>query len=228
MLDSSEILAVAHAAHSLSDYERSMLNRIRGELEADVAFVVRGSGIGAGSFGLRPELARAASGRMGRYGAELAPVFDAARSQAGVAVDRDVLGHAWSRTSVYRELIAPHGGRCTLLGCLALGGEPLATIALGRTAGSFRTWQLESLSTLLPVLSLCDAALRHKEVLCAGLSAREFEVVRCLRLGYSNAQIAVALGSSINTVRNQLRSVFRKLNASTRAEVVALSFGHGA
>ncbi len=43
----------------------------------------------------------------------------------------------------------------------------------------------------------------------------------------ANAEIARALGTSVNTVRNQLRGLFRKLGASTRAEAIALSLGHG-
>jgi DNA-binding CsgD family transcriptional regulator len=44
-----------------------------------------------------------------------------------------------------------------------------------------------------------------------------------LQLGYTNAEIALACGTSPATARNQLSSVFRKLGASTRAEAVALA-----
>ena len=56
----------------------------------------------------------------------------------------------------------------------------------------------------------------------AGLSPREREVTELLTLGYTNPEIAMALGSSVFTVRNQVRSIFRKAGASTRAELVGI------
>ena len=50
------------------------------------------------------------------------------------------------------------------------------------------------------------------------LTPREREVLGYLRLGYTNAQIACALGSAERTVRNQLSSVYEKLGVATRAE----------
>ena len=44
-----------------------------------------------------------------------------------------------------------------------------------------------------------------------------------LCLGYSNQEIAKACETSINTVRNQLQSMYRKLGATTRAEAVGLA-----
>jgi DNA-binding CsgD family transcriptional regulator len=70
--------------------------------------------------------------------------------------------------------------------------------------------------------------MRRRNDAWATLTEREREVVRGLRLGYTNGEIAASLGTSVNTVRNQMRSVFRKLGATTRAEAVALSLGYGA
>jgi len=76
----------------------------------------------------------------------------------------------------------------------------------------------------LPTLRLCDVArARHAQV--SGLTRREREVLDCLCRGYTNGEIALACGTSVNTVRNQLRVVFRKLGASTRSEAVALAHG---
>jgi DNA-binding CsgD family transcriptional regulator len=54
----------------------------------------------------------------------------------------------------------------------------------------------------------------------ACLSAAEREVVRGLLGGQSNAEIAKARSCSVRTVANQVRSIFRKLGVSSRAEVV--------
>lgn len=58
------------------------------------------------------------------------------------------------------------------------------------------------------------------------LSAREFEIVDLLAKGLGNKQIADQLGLSPGTVRNYLRSVYRKLHVSTRTEAVVRFFGH--
>lgn len=61
----------------------------------------------------------------------------------------------------------------------------------------------------------------------ACLSAAEREVVRGLLRGESNAEIAEARGCAVRTVANQLRSIFRKLGVTSRAEVVQHCRGPG-
>lgn len=53
------------------------------------------------------------------------------------------------------------------------------------------------------------------------LTAREVEVVRALFDGQRVAQIAERHGTSVHTVRNQLRSVYRKLGATSQADLLA-------
>lgn len=52
------------------------------------------------------------------------------------------------------------------------------------------------------------------------LSPRELEVVNELASGATYAQAAAALGTSINTIRTQVRQVYRKLSVGTRTEAV--------
>ena len=53
-----------------------------------------------------------------------------------------------------------------------------------------------------------------------GVTAKEERVIRLLERGLTNPEIATLLGVSMHTVRNQLASVFRKLEVSRRAELV--------
>jgi DNA-binding NarL/FixJ family response regulator len=55
------------------------------------------------------------------------------------------------------------------------------------------------------------------------VSPREGEVLRLMQLGYTDPEIARALGTSPNTVRNQVSSLLRKLGATTRTELVGLT-----
>jgi DNA-binding CsgD family transcriptional regulator len=224
----AELVDAAHRARTFVEYERDALALIRGVIRADAAFIVRAHGLGLGAYGVRSEIVHACRHRWPVYGEELSAVFDVARRMGGVTVDVDVLGDDLRKTRVFREFIGPHDGRCTLVGILAFGGDVFGTIALGRRRGGYGAAERERLAALLPALSVCEAAMQRRDEAWATLTEREREVVRGLRLGYTNGEIAVSLGTSVNTVRNQMRSVFRKLGATTRAEAVALSLGYGA
>jgi DNA-binding NarL/FixJ family response regulator len=52
------------------------------------------------------------------------------------------------------------------------------------------------------------------------LTRREIEILRLVALGRSNQQIAKDLYISVNTVRNHLVKICRRLNASSRLEAV--------
>jgi DNA-binding CsgD family transcriptional regulator len=56
------------------------------------------------------------------------------------------------------------------------------------------------------------------------LSAREFEIVRCIVDGCSEARIAERLGISIHTVHTHLERLYRKLAVSNRSELVVRLF----
>ena len=62
------------------------------------------------------------------------------------------------------------------------------------------------------------------------LTARENEVLELLARGLDNEAIAKQLGSSPKTVRNQVSTIFSKLEVKSRAQAVALArdvgFGH--
>ena len=59
------------------------------------------------------------------------------------------------------------------------------------------------------------------------LSAREFDVVRCVAEGLTNRQIAQRLKLTEHTVKNYLFRIFDKLEVSSRVEVVLYALGNG-
>lgn len=77
--------------------------------------------------------------------------------------------------------------------------------------------RLAGLRTAVPVPCLEPAVT----VVRAPLTSREREVAEHAALGESTADIAAALFVSANTVKTQLRSVFRKLGVSSRDELFA-------
>lgn len=63
----------------------------------------------------------------------------------------------------------------------------------------------------------------HVQSQSAELTAREEEVVEYVRRGLSNKEIAMQMAISLGTVRAHLRSIFRKLEVSSRAGAAAKS-----
>jgi DNA-binding NarL/FixJ family response regulator len=58
------------------------------------------------------------------------------------------------------------------------------------------------------------------------LTAREVEVLRLVSVGLTNPEIAEHLSLSIYTVQTHLRSIFSKINVSTRSAAVRYAFEH--
>ena len=109
--------------------------------------------------------------------------------------------------------------------CIGWLGDDAAAVVLGRVEPpGFRSTELELLRLALPVLTLADAhASDLADTLGARLSRREQEIFEYLQRGYSNRQIALVLGTSPLTVRNQLGRLFRKVGVASRAELVGLA-----
>jgi DNA-binding CsgD family transcriptional regulator len=109
--------------------------------------------------------------------------------------------------------------------CVGWWTDDTAALVIGREREpAFHGPELELFRLTLPVLTLADTqAADLTDSLGARLSPREEEIFNYLQRGYSNRQIALVLGTSPLTVRNQLARLFRKVGVSTRAELVGLA-----
>ncbi|ANI42212.1 LuxR C-terminal-related transcriptional regulator [Mycolicibacterium vaccae] len=56
-----------------------------------------------------------------------------------------------------------------------------------------------------------------------GLTSREIQILKLLRLGCSNQEIATQLSIAVHTVKSHVHSLLTKLGVSSRAEAAALS-----
>jgi DNA-binding NarL/FixJ family response regulator len=90
---------------------------------------------------------------------------------------------------------------------LAAGGQ---LIIPGRTPTKARTTKLKSLATLYP----------------NDLTEREVEVLRLVAYGLSDAQVAEALVISPRTVNAHLRSIYSKLNITSRTAATYFAIEH--
>jgi DNA-binding CsgD family transcriptional regulator len=160
------------------------------------------------------------------FAADLLPVKHAAVKSGGVAVDTAVLGRKAHEAHYYHELVAPAGGGHSMLCFLEARGQAQGMLMVGRAGTGFYEHEVDSMRRLSCPLAVALACYVQTpplpDSMPALMSPREREIASYLRLGYANAEIALALGTSPNTVRNQLSGLFRKVGASTRAELVGL------
>ena len=68
---------------------------------------------------------------------------------------------------------------------------------------------------------------RGTEVVPVRFSPRERQVVKFIIGGYSNQDIASALGLRIQTVKNHLSRIYRKLGVPNRVQLAVFAVGHG-
>jgi DNA-binding NarL/FixJ family response regulator len=105
-------------------------------------------------------------------------------------------------------------------------GECAQLIALGATACLGKRVEGRDVLNTIHLASRGLHVLPHSTPMTSGgpllpdvLTPREADVLDQLQLGRSNAEIAMALSVSIETVRTHARSVFRKLGVKGRREL---------
>jgi DNA-binding CsgD family transcriptional regulator len=212
---------------------------------ARLAWLERAVGIDASYFGaaspghaVAPSVSGVATERVeqceayaDRYWGDRLKLQAAALARGGVVADHDALSAAErDRMPFYREVVAGHGIRATVVGLLRARGRLWGSVFLGRTLrGSRFAGELLLLRRALPVLSLGEALYserdaEHSALPCVPqqlLTAREQMVLRLLCRGWTNAQIAIELGSSPRTVKNQVAAILRKTGAANRTQLAA-------
>jgi DNA-binding CsgD family transcriptional regulator len=148
-------------------------------------------------------------------------------------------------TAVHEEIILPPGVWQTicpradhghvLLGPIISQGHLVGGIAFTRhrNAPAFNAEDLADLSALCLHLSTRLAELRAKPVVSElngsdaaalvehRLTAREMQIAELVAQGLTNAQIGTTLWITEHTVKQALKRMFRKLEVSSRAELVA-------
>lgn len=225
MVKAETIVALAEASADRVAFGRVLLEDLMRYLGADVgAFRLGDSG---------PTISRGFSGAIvgedaapwTRHAAELGPVFSAA-ARAGAAIDSAVLGERRVRSARYfSEVVRPHGGRETLYAIPAWRGRPAACLLLGRCGplGRFGHADLGRLCVLLPAIAVASTALvaADGQAPQGDLSPREADIVTLLIRGFRSREIGDKLGTSVNTVRNQISRLMTRLGVGTRAELVA-------
>ncbi|BAY11404.1 helix-turn-helix transcriptional regulator [Calothrix sp. NIES-2098] len=119
-----------------------------------------------------------------------------------------------------------------MAGPIVSHGQLVGAIGFTReqTMTAFDAQDLADLSALCLHLSIWNATVRSqykpaKSDACGGLrqrlTPRELQIAELVALGYTNAEIGKELWITENSVKQALKRMFRKLEVSSRAEMVA-------
>jgi DNA-binding CsgD family transcriptional regulator len=102
--------------------------------------------------------------------------------------------------------------------CLPASGSRSPRLLFFRSTDSFGERDRLLLTLLRPHL------LELRRPTPAPLTARQFELLRLVASGSSNAEIAATLFVSPHTVRKHLENIFARLEVTTRTAAVARAF----
>jgi len=154
--------------------------------------------------------------------------------------------HAFSRSDrerlpFYVDIVNPQGISKQVVAHVSFRGAITASVHLRRhgRASDFAEGELDGVRSLLPAIALVEASFAGAARPAgpaapakAGpwmerLSARERQVVALVARGLQNKEVAVAIGTSPNTVRNQLAQIFEKTGVSSRTELAVRAAAAG-
>ncbi len=166
----------------------------------------------------------------------LGSLREAAIRNGGVATVAGTLPPKSAARRAWNERLEPilHA-RDAMITHLVVEGRIVSAIVQCRRTTDFTEREQSFMRSLAPTLSVCDAlrqlasdqSLRGMaaELQCVDqrLTARQRELVLLVALGNTDADIALALSISANTVRNHLVEIRDRLGASNRAEIVRLA-----
>lgn len=162
-----------------------------------------------------------------RYTREMGRMQRAAM-QSVLLIPEDFPG--WKESRFFHEQFVPYGAKSGWVRAWGtrFGFGAIIMARNGRSAVSPR--KAAFLDRLIPVLAANDTLVGVEGagrdsgdpgLNGYGLTAREKEIAVLVRRGLTNPEIATLLGSSPFTVRNQLASIFRKCDVSSRSELAS-------
>lgn len=229
------IIEIAHGESEACSLFSALLAALRDRFDSDVGMIhvlatypITGGGPIA-TLGFDAERMRASAHRWSAYLTELAPLGLRAINTGWIVTERDVFGSAvLAKKAFYRELILPERGVESMVGYLPWRGKATAALTLGSRGRRYSMAAREAFAKLVPALALAVAAAQSPVVtfsVTGRLTPREREVLSYVEAGLTNAEIACCVGSSVNTVRNQIASMLRKLELDSRAQLARCGLG---
>jgi DNA-binding CsgD family transcriptional regulator len=139
----------------------------------------------------------------------------------------------WQQCELYHRCCSQYDHAHVMTGPIVGDGRLIGTVNFARVSGtpSFNADDLADLSAVCIHLSAGLAMLRSKPkskdtiyhvfTLASRLTPRELQIAELVAQGLTNAEIGAELWITENSVKQALKRMFRKLDVSTRAQMVA-------
>jgi DNA-binding CsgD family transcriptional regulator len=230
----------AQGASSLGEFRAALLASLGPNLGADSAALLDAPRTDGGPSDVRRigswGLSVGYEGRYARhrlrYEQSIGRLLGALERGAPV-VDSEVYGLGErERLALYSEVLLPQRATSVLSAMVSYRDCRVAMLVLKRHGrkNPFGARESAWLASVVPVVALADAGFQHCQPTATPcvdkspdrLSPREAEVAQLACKGMRNGEIAAMLGTSAETVKKQLRSVFEKIGVSNRTELAAL------
>lgn len=166
-------------------------------------------------------------------------VVDAADADADTVVVYDVFGLYVGEQDDFERLVKEHPDRVLALSRVLQPGLTARALDLGAVASISVGLHAEELVAAIEAFAaghlqdgsqadLDNRADRRRQLgRDVNLTPREQDALGLIVAGCSNEELAAELYLSINTVKSLIRSVYRKLEVTSRAQAVAWGVDHG-
>jgi DNA-binding CsgD family transcriptional regulator len=229
------IWADANSASDVENFRRRLIEHVGAVVGMDTGLVTPSGPLGDDdvrdlvNVGVPPAALAHYLRNRTRFYPSLQPLIDALVVYG--AIDHDeVMGGAWKRVAFHREVIEPLGIIGVATAALVFRGKGSCLLSFNRSHGSssFRARDLDRFRRLVPVAAMADVAVAARcdprggrSRLLQALSPRERDIASLIVAGLQNKEIAVALGTTLDTVRKQTMSVYAKLGVSGRVQLAA-------
>jgi DNA-binding CsgD family transcriptional regulator len=137
----------------------------------------------------------------------------------------------WHSTGMYHDILHPAGIEHQLTLCLPASPRPIAghgrivRVFFSRRPGrDFSERDRALLALLRPHLHQAYLDAERRRTATPQLTSRQWELLRLVAAGHTNARIARQLGVSEGTVRIHLQNIYGRLQVSNRTAAVTRAF----
>ena len=128
-------------------------------------------------------------------------------------------------TGMYADYLGPGGVEAEVMVCLSAPPGCSRRLVFFRGHGpDFDGRDRLLLALLRPHLNEAYQELSRRRRAVPGLTSRQWELLRLLASGHSNAEIARELVVSTHTIRKHLENIFARLGVTSRTAAVAKAF----
>ena len=134
----------------------------------------------------------------------------------------------YHNSGIYARYMRPNGIEHGVMFCLPADGQRSRRMFFNRSAGpDFDDRDRLLLALLRPHLADAQRDRERRRLGAPDLTARQWELMRLVAAGHTNAEIARQLFISAHTVRTHLCNIFERLSVTTRTAAAARAFPEG-